>query len=533
MEKDILIQNIREGNTVLGLELGSTRIKAVLIGPDHAPLVSGSHDWENRLEEGYWTYHLEDVWAGIQDAYANLAAAVKKEYGIPLCTVKAMGFSAMMHGYLPFDRDGRQLAAFRTWRNTTTGGAAAELTEIFGFNIPQRWSVAHLYQAILNGEEHVKELSFFTTLAGYVHWRLTGEKVLGVGEASGMFPIDSKTCDFDAGMKAKFNTLLKERGLPFCLDDILPRVLPAGVPAGRLTPEGARLLDPSGCLQPGIPLCPPEGDAGTGMTATNSVAQRTGNVSAGTSVFAMVVLERPLSRVYPEIDMVTTPTGRPVAMVHCNTCTSDLDAWVKMLGEMAGASGAVLSKPQLYDLFYSKALEGEPDCGGLVNINYYSGEPVTGFEEGRPLFLRRPGARLTLANFARAQLYSTIATLKLGMGLLLEQEHVQLETLLGHGGLFKTAEVGQRLLAGALRVPVAVMETAGEGGPWGMALLASYMAEREQAETLESYLASKVFAKTSCNVQQPHDDDTSGFARFMENYKSALAVERAAVAALK
>ncbi|MBC5580923.1 FGGY-family carbohydrate kinase [Anaerofilum sp. BX8] len=524
---------IRCGDTVLGLELGSTRIKAVLIGPDHAPLASGSYEWENRLEDGYWTYRLDDVWTGIQSAYASLAGAVEAKYGVPLCSVKAMGFSAMMHGYLPFDRDGRQLAAFRTWRNTTTGQAAAELTGLFGFNIPQRWSIAHLYQAILNREEHVKELAFLTTLAGYVHWQLTGEKVLGVGEASGMFPIDSAACDFDAGMKAKFNALLKERGLPFLLDDVLPQVLPAGAPAGRLTPEGARLLDPSGRLQHGIPLCPPEGDAGTGMTATNSVAARTGNVSAGTSVFAMAVLERPLSKVYPEIDLVTTPTGKPVAMVHCNTCTSDLDAWIKMLGEMADAAGAPLEKPRLYDLFYAKALEGEPDCGGLVNINYYSGEPVTGLEDGRPLFLRRPDARLTLANFARVQLYSTMATLKLGMDLLFDQEQVRLERLLGHGGLFKTAEVGQRLLAGALKVPVTVMETAGEGGPWGMAILAAYMCGRDQEETLEAYLDSKVFSQTSGIISQPRSEDAAGFDCFMENYKSALAAERAAVTALK
>ena len=518
-------------STALGLELGSTRIKAVLIGPDHAVLAAGAHDWENRLEDGYWTYSLDDVWAGVQDAYAKLAAEFAGKYGMPLTSVGAMGVSAMMHGYLPFDAAGGQLAPFRTWRNTTTGDAAARLTELLGFNIPQRWSVAHLYQAMLNGEAHVKDIAFLTTLAGYVHWRLTGEKVLGVGEASGMFPIDSASCAFDGAMLAKFDALAQD--MPWRLADILPRVLRAGEDAGALTAEGARLLDPSGALRPGVPLCPPEGDAGTGMAATDSVAPRTGNVSAGTSVFAMLVLEKPLSKVYPEIDMVTTPAGAPVAMVHCNTCTSDLDAWVKLLGEMAAAAGAPLAKPALYDLFYEKALEGEADCGGLVSYNYYSGEPVTGLAEGRPLMVRRPDARLTLANLARVQLYAAMATLKLGMDILFEGEGVQLDTLLGHGGLFKTPVVGQRLLAGALGVPVAAMETAGEGGPWGMALLAAYMLEKRPGETLEQYLANRVFADAKGAVQRPREEDCAGFARFMEDYKTGLAVERAAVEALR
>ena len=454
--------------TALGLELGSTRIKAVLIGPEHAVLASGAHDWENRLEHGYWTYALDDVWAGVQDAFARLARQVQERYGTPLHTVGAMGVSGMMHGYLPFARDGAQLAAFRTWRNTTTERAAALLTERFAFNVPQRWSVAHLYQAILDGEPHARDIAYLTTLAGYVHWRLTGERVLGVGEASGMFPIDSAACGYDAG-----------------------------------------------------------------MAATNSVGVRTGNVSAGTSVFAMAVLERPLARVYPEIDMVTTPTGRPVAMVHCNTCTSDLDAWVRVLGEMAGAAGAKLEKPRLYDLFYQKALEGEADCGGLVSYNYYSGEPVTGVESGRPLFMRRPDARFTLANFARVQLYAAMATLKLGMDILLVEEGVRLDTLLGHGGLFKTPVAGQKLLAGALGVPVAVMETAGEGGPWGMALLAAYCVRRAEGQTLEEYLADTVFRGAQGSVQQPDAADTAGFARFLTDYKSGLAVEKAAAAALR
>ena len=503
-------------NTALGLELGSTRIKAVLIGPDHAVLAAGAHDWENRLEDGYWTYSLDDVWAGVQDAYAKLAEEFADKYGMPLTSVGAMGVSAMMHGYLPFDADGVQLAPFRTWRNTTTGAAAARLTELLGFNIPQRWSVAHLYQAMLNGEAHVKDIAFLTTLAGYVHWRLTGEKVLGVGEASGMFPIDSASCAYDGAMLAKFDALAQD--MPWRLADILPRVLRAGEDAGALTAEGARLLDPSGALRPGVPLCPPEGDAGTGMAATDSVAPRTGNVSAGTSVFAMLVLEKPLSKVYPEIDMVTTPAGAPVAMVHCNTCTSDLDAWVKLLGEMAAAAGAPLAKPALYDLFYEKALEGEADCGGLVSYNYYSGEPVTGLAEGRPLMVRRPDARLTLANLARVQLYAAMATLKLGMDILFEGEGVRLDTLLGHGGLFKTPVVGQRLLAGALGVPVAVMETAGEGGPWGMALLAAYMLEKRPGETLEQYLANRVFADAKGTVQRPREEDCAGLVTWCHTF---------------
>lgn len=527
------LEALQTERTALGIELGSTRIKAVLIGPDHTVLASGAHEWENRLENGCWTYPLDEVWAGVQAAYAKLAAAFAAQYGTPPTAVGAMGVSGMMHGYLPFSRNGAQLAPFRTWRNTTTGPAAAELTELFGFNIPQRWSAAHLYQAMLNGEGQVKDIAFLTTLAGYVHWRLTGEKVLGVGDASGMFPIDSAACDYDAAMVCRFNGLLQAHELAYRLEDILPRVLRAGEAAGVLTAEGAKLLDPTGTLRPGVPLCPPEGDAGTGMVATGSVAPRTGNVSAGTSVFAMAVLEKPLSGVYPEIDMVTTPAGAPVAMVHCNTCTSDLDAWVKLLGEMAGAAGAALSKQALYELFYKKALEGEADCGGLVNYNCYSGEPVAGLARGCPLFVRRPDARLNLANFARAQLYSAMATLKLGMDILLEGEGVPLDTLCGHGGLFKTPIVGQRLLAGALGVPVAVMETAGEGGPWGMAVLAAYMLNRRKGETLERYLADRVFAAAKGSIEPPQETDRAGFARFMERYKKGLAAEQAAAEALQ
>ena len=524
---------ILQTSTGLGIELGSTRIKAVLAGPDGSVLASGAHDWENRFEDGYWTYHLDDVWAGIQDAYARLAADYKARYGEELRQVGALGVSAMMHGYLPFGGAGQQLAAFRTWRNTTTGPAAEALTERFGFNIPQRWSIAHLYQAMLNGEPHVNQIAHLTTLAGYVHWQLTGEKVLGVGEASGMFPIDSAIGDYDAGMLASFDELLKSASLPYTLRDILPRVLPAGADAGCLTEAGAKLLDPTGTLAPGAVMAPPEGDAGTGMVATNSVAARTGNVSAGTSVFAMAVLEKPLSRVYPEIDMVTTTTGRPVAMVHCNTCTSDLDAWVRLLGQIAEAAGAPLAKPRLYALFYEPALAGDADCGGLVNFNYYSGEPVTGLSEGRPLFVRSPGAKLTLANFARAQLYSTMATLKLGMDILLEKEQVKLYSLLGHGGLFKTPVVGQKLLAGALGVPVSVMETAGEGGPWGMALLALYRLEKKEGQTLEDWLNAVVFAGAAGSTQTPDEADRAGFAAFIRDYAACIPVEKAAVAALR
>lgn len=527
------MNKFEQKSTTLGIELGSTRIKAVLAAPDGTVLAGGAHDWENRFEGGYWTYHLEDVWAGIQDAYRDLKRDYLEKYGEPLTEVGALGVSAMMHGYLPFDKDGSLLAPFRTWRNTTTQAAAEALTARFSFNIPQRWSIAHLYQAMLNGEEHVKDVAFLTTLAGYVHWQLTGEKVLGIGDASGIFPIDSTVLDYDAAMMASFDELLAENGLSYRLRDILPRVLCAGADAGILTPAGACLLDPEGTLPAGIPVCPPEGDAGTGMAATNSVAQRTGNVSAGTSVFAMVVLEKALKSVHPEIDMVTTPDGSPVAMVHCNTCTSDLDGWVKLLGEMAEAAGAPLTKNQLYTLFYQKALQGDADCGGLVNFNYFSGEPVTGVPDGRPLFVRRPDARLNLANFARAQLYACMATLKYGLDILFEQEQVTVDNLLGHGGLFKVPGVGQKLLAGALNVPVSVMQTAGEGGPWGMALLAGYRLHRAEGETLESYLRTRIFAGAEGNTVQPEEADRQGFAAFMENYIRCLAVEHAAVDALR
>ena len=523
---------IEAGEAVFGLELGSTRIKAVLIGADGAPLASGSFDWENRLEDGVWTYHLEDVWHGIQESYKNLALSVQEKYGVTLRRLKGLGFSAMMHGYLAFDRDGRLLVPFRTWRNTMTEAAAADLTARFGFNIPQRWSIAHLHQAILNGEPHVKDIAFITTLSGYVHWKLTGEKVLGIGDASGMFPIDSETNAFDAEMMEKFDALHADKGFPWKLGAILPAVRTAGEEAGTLTAEGAKLHDPTGTLEPGAPLCPPEGDAGTGMAATNSVRVRTGNVSAGTSIFAMVVLEKALSKVHMEIDMVTTPTGRPVAMVHCNNCTSDINAWAALFKSFAEAIGAPCSMPLALDTLFYKALEGDPDCGGLVAYNYFSGEPITGMEEGRPLFARLPDSRFSLANFARTQLYSAMATLKIGMDILIEQEHAAVDSLLGHGGFFKAKGVGQKLMAGALHTPVSVMETAGEGGPWGMALLAAYRVNGA-GETLEDYLDRHIFAGSEAVRAEPIEADMAGFEKFLDSYKRLLPAERAAVEGLR
>ena len=515
------------GKTFLGIELGSTRIKAVLVGEDFAPVASGGFDWENRLENGIWTYRLDDVWAGLRVSFESLCEDYMQKYGKPLSGVGSIGISAMMHGYLPLDKNDGQLAEFRTWRNTTTGQAAGILTKELGFNIPLRWSIAHLYQAILNGEDHVGDIAFLTTLAGYVHYKLTGEKVLGVGDVSGMFPVD-RDC-YNKDMLARFDAIVADKGYPWKIKDILPKVLLAGESAGVLTEAGAKLLDPSGILCTGIPFCPPEGDAGTGMVATNSIAPRTGNVSAGTSVFAMLVLEKDLSQIYPEIDMVTTPTGWPVAMVHCNNCTSDLDAWVRMFGEVISLAGQKISKPALYDALYFAALEGEADCGGLFSCNYLSGEHNTGFEEGRPLFARMPDSRLTIANFMRVLLFSTMATLRLGMNILTEKENVRPLQILGHGGLFKTKGVGQKLMAGALNTPVAVMETAGEGGAWGIALLAAYLAQKGKDETLESFLEQRVFAGSEKTLTEPEAADVQGFSVFMERFIKGLAVERAAV----
>lgn len=520
---------IEQGRTTLGIELGSTRIKAVLADENLKPIAMGNHDWENRLENNIWTYSLEDAWSGLQDCYADLAASVKEKYGTELTTIGSIGFSAMMHGYLAFDKEGELLVPFRTWRNTMTGEASRKLTEIFAFNIPQRWSIAHLYQAVLNGEEHVKDVSYLTTLDGYIHWKLTGEKVLGVGNASGMFPIDSTICDYNQRMISQFNDLVADQKFPWKLADIMPKVLRAGEKAGYLTAEGARLLDPSGTLQPGIPMCPPEGDAGTGMTATNSVAVHTGNVSAGTSVFAMIVLEKELSAVYEEIDMVTTPDGSPVAMVHCNNCTSDLNAWVNLFGEFADAFGVKADKNELFGTLYRKALEADADCGGLLAYNYFSGEPITGFEEGRPLFVRLPDSKFTLANFMRTHLYSSLATLKIGLDILLKKEGVSVDTIMGHGGLFKTPVVGQRIMAAAMNTPVTVMDTASEGGAWGMAVLASYMQNNAGKESLGAYLDQHVFAGQTGSKIAPDAEDAAGFDIFMERYIKCLPSEKAAI----
>ncbi|MCJ7433831.1 MAG: FGGY-family carbohydrate kinase [Anaerolineales bacterium] len=526
-------KTIESGKTALGIEFGSTRIKAVLIGEDHMPIASGSHEWENRHENGIWTYSLEDVWAGLQDSYRKLNDEVSEKYGVVLKTIGAIGFSAMMHGYLVVDKGGNLLVPFRTWRNTITGQASEQLTELFQFNIPQRWSIAHLYQAILNKEPHVKDISHQTTLAGCVHWKLTGQKVLGVGEASGMFPIDSKTNDYDKRMLEQFNEKLKVENISWKLQDILPKVLVAGDAAGVLTEEGAKLLDPTGKLQAGIPLCPPEGDAGTGMVATNSVAERTGNVSAGTSVFAMIVLEKALSKLYPEIDMVTTPTGKPVAMVHSNNCTSDLNAWVDLFQEFTKVFGVDISESKLYETLYQKALTGDADGGGLLAYNYVSGEHITHLEEGRPLFVRTPESRFTLSNFMRVHLFSSLGALKIGMDILFEQEKVKLDQLLGHGGFFKTKDVGQKIMAAAMNVPVSVMETAGEGGAWGIALLASYMLQKTKNEPFEAYLSNNVFAGENGTTIAPDHADVDGFTVFMERYKKGLVIEKAAVDGLK
>ena len=524
---------LEEGKGILGIEFGSTRIKAVLIDEKGTPLASGSHEWENRLTDGIWTYTLDDIWSGLADCYADLASDVKKKYNVVLKKFASIGFSAMMHGYLAFDKEGELLVPFRTWRNTITEEAAAKLTEVFQYNIPQRWSIAHLYQAILKKEEHVGKIDFLTTLAGYVHWKLTGEKVLGVGDASGMFPIDCKSGNYDQNMIRKFDELTEPCGYGWKLSDILPKVLSAGEKAGTLTPEGAKLLDVSGNLEAGILLCPPEGDAGTGMVATNSVGVRTGNVSAGTSVFAMVVLEKELSKVYPEIDLVTTPDGALVAMVHCNNCTSYLNAWVNLFDEFAKSIGAAIDKNQLFSVLYHKALEGDADCGGLISYNYFSGEPVTGFDEGAPLFVRKADQTFNLANFMRTHLYSSLAALKAGLDLLFKEEDVKVDEMFGHGGLFKTKGVGQRIAAAAMNTPVSVMETAGEGGAWGIALLASYMQNKEEGEELQDFLNHKIFAGQKGEKLLPVKEDVEGFDQFMIRYKKGLAIEHAAVDALK
>ncbi len=523
---------IENGKAILGIEFGSTRIKAVLIDGEHNPIASGSHEWENQLVDGIWTYSVEHIWEGLQDCYQDMCRDVQEKYGVKVKKLAAIGFSAMMHGYMVFGEDDKILVPFRTWRNAITEEASEKLTELFQYNIPQRWSIAHLYQAILNGEEHVREIRFQTTLAGYIHWMLTGRKVLGVGEASGMFPIDIATGQFDAGMVEKFDAAIADKGFTWKLLDIFPKVLTAGEEAGTLTEEGAALLDVSGELMAGVPLCPPEGDAGTGMVATNSVARRTGNVSAGTSVFSMVVLEKELSKVYPELDLVTTPSGDLVAMVHCNNCTSDLNAWVNIFKEFAESFGMDADMNKLFGTLYNKAMEGDPDGGHLLAYNYISGENITGMEEGRPLFVRTPNSKFNLANFMRVNLYTSLGALKIGMDLLLKEEKVQVDKLLGHGGLFKTKGVGQQILADAMNTPISVMETAGEGGAWGIAVLAAYMVKKN-GEDLDDYLNHCVFAGQTGSELAPDPAGVKGFDEFIQTYKAGLPIERAAVDAMK
>lgn len=524
---------ILNGKAVLGIEFGSTRIKAVLIDENNAPIASGSHEWENQLVDNIWTYSLDAIWSGLQDAYAQMAADVKNQYDVEVEKLAGLGFSAMMHGYMVFDENDEILVPFRTWRNSITGPASEELTKLFNFHIPQRWSIAHLYQAILNGEEHVSKIKFQTTLEGYIHWKLTGEKVLGIGEASGMFPVDMNTKDYNQKMVDQFDALVADRNFPWKLRDIFPKVLVAGENAGTLTEEGAKLLDVSGKLQAGVPVCPPEGDAGTGMVATNSVKVRTGNVSAGTSVFGMVVLEKDLSKAYDEIDIVTTPTGYPVAMAHCNNCTSDLNAWVGLFKEFAEAFGIDVDMNKLFGTLYNKALEGDAECGGLLAYNYFSGEHITGFEEGRPLFVRTPESKFNLANFMRVNLFAALSVLKTGLDILFKQEGVQADKIYGHGGLFKTKGVGQGILAAALNTPVSVMETAGEGGAWGIALLASYMVNKDAGESLDDFLADKVFHGETGTEMQPDPKDVAGFDEYLKRYTAGLAIERAAVDSMK
>ena len=518
------------GGEALGIELGSTRIKAVLVDPCGAPIASGSYGWENKLKNGYWSYELSDVKEGVAAAYAALDKDAYEKSGLHITRIASLGVSAMMHGYLAFDENGKQLAEFRTWRNTSTAQAAQRLTQLFDFNIPQRWSVAHFYQAILNNEEHIPRVKRLTTLAGYVHYLLTGCNVLGVGDASGMFPINSDICDYDEGMLQKFDSLpeIKERGIS--LKTLLPRVLSAGQSGGALTESGARLLNPSGRLQPGALCCPPEGDAGTGMAATNSVRQKTGNVSAGTSIFSMVVLQKPLSAVHEEIDIVTTPTGAPVAMVHCNNCCTDLDRWVDMLYELLCNCGADITKPRLYDLLYAKALEGSADCGGIVNYNYFSGEPVAHAPFGVPMLFTAADSKLNIADFFRSQIFSALATLKLGMEIL-DGEGVEIECINAHGGLFKSPVTGQRLLAGALETPVAVTQAAGEGGAWGIALLALYAADT-CGMSLEDYLDSRIFSSVSGSVEKPVERDVLGFKKYMKMFKKGMPAELSAAAAV-
>ncbi len=532
MVTELLHEKIRQGSTSLGLELGSTRIKAVLVDDKCTVIASGSCRWESRLENGYWTYRLEDVWAGIQTCYQRLAKDVEARYALSLKTIGAIGISAMMHGYLPFDAEDRLLVPFRTWKNTSTEQAAEELSSLFSCNIPQRWSIAHLHQAILDREEHVPRLNYLTTLSGYVHWMLTGEKVLGIGDASGMFPIDSSVGNYRADLLTRYQERIAGHGFAWSISGILPKVYRAGEPAGVLSEQGAKLLDPSGTLEAGIPFAPPEGDAGTGMVATNSISPKTGNVSAGTSVFAMVVLDQPLKKTHTEIDMVTTPTGQPVAMVHCNNCTSDLNAWAELFKEAVMQFGFCVDDDTLFAALYQAALEGAPDCGGLLSYNYSAGEPVNHLPEGRPLFVRTPSSRFCLANFMKAHLFSAVAALRMGLDILFQEEHVVLHTLVGHGGYFKTPEVGQRFMAAAIETPVAILETAGEGGAWGMALLAEYVRTNRPGRRLEVFLNDTGFVSQKTVTQTPIPEDVQGFQQYLARYRAGLEIERSAICCL-
>ena len=520
---------IEAGKAILGIELGSTRIKAVLIDQENKPIAQGSHTWENQLVDGLWTYSIEAIWSGLQDCYADLRTNVKNAYGIEIETLAAIGVSAMMHGYMPFNKKEEILVPFRTWRNTNTGRSAAALSELFVYNIPLRWSISHLYQAILDNESHVNEIDFLTTLAGYVHWQITGEKVLGIGDASGMLPIDPTTHNYSAEMVAKFNKLIAPKEYNWKLEDILPKVLSAGENAGVLTPEGSKKLDASGHLKAGIPVCPPEGDAGTGMVATNAVKQRTGNVSAGTSSFSMIVLEKELSKPYEMIDMVTTPDGSLVAMVHCNNCTSDLNAWVNLFKEYQELLGIPVDMDEIYSKLYNIALTGDTDCGGLLSYNYISGEPVTGLADGRPLFVRSANNKFNLANFMRTHLYASVGVLKIGNDILFNEEKIKVDRITGHGGLFRTKGVGQRILAAAINSPISVMETAGEGGAWGIALLGSYLVNNEKKQSLTDFLDENVFVGDAGIEVSPTPEDVAGFNAYIENYKAGLPIEEAAV----
>ncbi|MBR6252216.1 MAG: FGGY-family carbohydrate kinase [Bacteroidales bacterium] len=526
-------QIIEQGKAILGIEFGSTRIKAVLIDGENKPIAQGSHAWENQLVDGLWTYSIDAIWNGLQDCYADLRKDVQKQYGVEIENLAAIGISAMMHGYMAFNDKNEILVPFRTWRNTNTGKAAAELSKLFNYNIPLRWSISHLYQCILDGDKHVSDIKFQTTLAGYIHWQLTGEKVLGVGDASGMIPVDPQTKTYNAKMVEKFDQLIAPKKLGWKLLDIFPRVLVAGENAGSLTAEGAKRLDPSGHLKAGIPFCPPEGDAGTGMAATNAVKQRTGNVSAGTSSFSMIVLEKDLSKPYEAIDMVTTPDGSLVAMVHCNNCTSDLNAWVNLFKESLELMGQKVDMDELYGRLYNNALTGDADCGGLLAYNYISGEPVTGLAEGRPMFVRSANDKFNLANFMRVHLYGSIGVLKIGNDILLKEEKIKIDRITGHGGLFRTKGVGQRVLAAALNSPISVMETAGEGGAWGIALLASFVVNNDKKQNLADWLDQKVFAGNTGTEIAPTPADVEGFNRYIEAYKAGLAIEKAAVEAKK